>query len=89
MLKKSKSDKEPKLFEVDLKLEHVLNKKHPLYVLANEIDWASFEKEFSPLYSENGRPAAPIPPVTMKVGVISKKRNDLHGNRKINSSRPS
>lgn len=60
MLKKSEPENQPKLFEVDLKLENVLNEKHPLYVLANEIDWSSFEEKFSPLYSENGRPACPI-----------------------------
>ena len=49
MLKKSESDNDPKLFEVDLKLENVLNKKHPLYVLANEIDWGSFEEKLAPL----------------------------------------
>ena len=53
MLKKSEPDN-------DLKLENVLNKKHPLYVLANEIDWNGFEEKFAPLYSENGRPACPI-----------------------------
>lgn len=60
MLKESETNSEPKLFEVDLKLENVLNKKHPLFVLANEINWERFERKFAPLYSDNGRPACPI-----------------------------
>jgi IS5 family transposase len=28
-----------------------LSQKHPLYILANQIDWSVFEKTFSPLYS--------------------------------------
>ena len=60
MLKKSDPENDPKLFEIDLKLENVLNKKHPLYVLANEIDWNSLEQKFMPLYSDKGRPACPI-----------------------------
>ncbi len=35
--------------------------KHPLYILANKIDWGVFEKAFAPLYSARiGRPAKPI-----------------------------
>ncbi len=41
-------------------LEEQLNPKHPLYLLAHEIDWHYFEKEFSCLYSEKGRPAHSI-----------------------------
>lgn len=38
-----------------------LNQKHPLYLLANQIDWEIFEKAFTPLYSAHqGRPAKPI-----------------------------
>jgi len=38
-----------------------LNPSHPLYILANEIQWTIFEEEFSKLYcSNNGRPAKPI-----------------------------
>ena len=41
--------------------EEQLQPKHPLYLLANAIDWKTFEKAFSPLYSsENGAPAKPI-----------------------------
>lgn len=42
-------------------LESQLNQKHPLYLLANKIDWNVFEEAFSPLYCEdNGRPCKSI-----------------------------
>jgi IS5 family transposase len=40
--------------------EEQLNHKHPLYILANRIDWQKFEDAFSRLYSQEGRPAKPI-----------------------------
>ena len=42
-------------------LNQILNHKHPLYVLANNITWGVFEEEFGELYVENfGRPGLPI-----------------------------
>jgi IS5 family transposase len=41
-------------------LDELLNPKHELYLLSNEIDWDYFEEEFSPLYAKKGRPAHPI-----------------------------
>lgn len=42
-------------------LESQLNQKHPLYLLANKIDWNVFEEAFKDLYcANNGRPAKPI-----------------------------
>lgn len=42
-------------------LADTLNQRHPLYVLANRVDWQMFEDAFSPLYClDNGRPAKPI-----------------------------
>lgn len=42
-------------------LEDMLNHNHPLYRLANKINWRRFEDSFSPLYCRtNGRPAHPI-----------------------------
>ena len=39
-------------------LEAQLNKKHPLNLLANKIDWNVFEESFKGLYCDyNGRPA--------------------------------
>ena len=41
--------------------EDQLNPKHPLFQLANKIDWAGFDRDFMPLYcADNGRPAKPI-----------------------------
>ena len=40
--------------------EEQLSHSHPLYILANKIDWQIFEKAFVKLYSEEGRPAKPI-----------------------------
>ncbi len=49
---------QPSLFS---SLVDQLNPKHPLYLLADKIDWQRFEASFSPLYSaDNGRPAKPI-----------------------------
>src|SRR3989304_2842344 len=42
-------------------LEQILNHKHPLYLLANSIDWRVFEREFGKFYVENfGRPGLAI-----------------------------
>ena len=40
--------------------EEQLSHRHPLYILANQIQWDVFEKAFAPLYSDEGRPAKPI-----------------------------
>ena len=40
--------------------EEQLSHRHPLYILANKIDWNIFEETFSKLYSEEGRPGLPI-----------------------------
>jgi len=40
--------------------EEQLNHKHPLYILANQIDWKRFDVAFSKHYSQEGRPAKPI-----------------------------
>ena len=48
----------PSLFS---SLSDLLNSSHPLYKLADKIDWAKFDTAFEPLYSQNnGRPAKPI-----------------------------
>ena len=42
-------------------LEEQLNHCHPIYILANEIEWEKFERQFSKHYSEfKGRPAKAI-----------------------------
>ena len=41
-------------------LEQILNKKHPLYVLANKIDWSRFDKSFGERFvQKQGRPVLP------------------------------
>lgn len=41
-------------------LEQILNKRHPLYVLANKIDWSRFDKSFGELFVQRqGRPGLP------------------------------
>ena len=48
----------PSLFS---SLSDLLNSSHPLYKLADKIDWAKFDTAFEPLYSQNnGRPSKPI-----------------------------
>ena len=43
------------------RLDQILNHSHPLYQLANQIDWTFFEKQFGPTYDEKmGRPGKPI-----------------------------
>ena len=41
-------------------LEEQLSHRHPLYILANKINWNIFEEAFAKLYSEEGRPAKSI-----------------------------
>ena len=38
------------------RLDQILNRKHPLFILANQILWSVFDQKFGPLYSEKGRP---------------------------------
>jgi transposase, IS5 family len=41
--------------------EEQLNHKHPLYILANKINWQQFEEAFKDLYcGDNGRPGKPV-----------------------------
>jgi len=49
----------PDLFKS--RLDQILNRNHPLFVLANKIDWSFFEEEFGKTYVEDrGRPGKPI-----------------------------
>jgi len=58
MLAKKKTSNQSSFF---FSLEDTLNAKHPLYILANRVDWQQFETAFSLLYClDNGRPAKPI-----------------------------
>ena len=40
--------------------EEQLSHKHPLYILANKVNWKVFEEAFAKHYSHEGRPAKPI-----------------------------
>lgn len=41
-----------------LSLEQILDRKHPLYILANKIDWERFDKSYGALFAQrHGRPA--------------------------------
>ena len=67
--KPSPRHKQGHLFYKDL-LEQ-LNPKDPLLLLAQNIPWDMFEREFSPLYAEVGRPAKPI---RLMVGLLLLKQ---------------
>jgi IS5 family transposase len=41
------------------RLDQILDRKHPLFVLANQIDWSVFDNKFGRLYADKGRPALP------------------------------
>jgi IS5 family transposase len=48
--------------QVDLfrsRLDQILDRKHSLFVLANQIDWSVFDNQFGRLYADKGRPALP------------------------------
>ena len=58
MYKPSSNSRQASLF---WDLEAMLDSKHPLFKLANMIDWSLFEKSFAPLFcADNGRPPKPI-----------------------------
>lgn len=68
MIPKKKPQNQSSLF---FSFEDTLNSKHPLFILANRIDWASFETAFEPLYcKDNGRPGKPI---RLMVGLLMLK----------------
>ena len=58
MLPKSKNSAQSSFF---LGFEEQLSAKHPLYILANKIEWPVFENAFKKHYSSNmGKPSKPI-----------------------------
>lgn len=58
MLKKL--PKQPQLEMFKTVLTNFINPGHELCLLAKEINWASLEKEFEPLYGSVGRPSIPV-----------------------------
>ncbi len=58
---KPQDQKEPQGDLFQTRLDQILNKQHPLFKLAQSIDWPMFEKEFGDLFvSDFGRPGLPI-----------------------------
>jgi IS5 family transposase len=57
MLSKKQSTAQPGFYST---FEEQLSHAHPLYILANQIDWKIFDEAFAKLYSQQGRPAKPI-----------------------------
>ena len=58
MLGKIKPNNQQNLFKT--RLTDLINLRHPLVKLANELSWDTMELEFQNLYSEQGRPSIPI-----------------------------
>lgn len=49
---------DPDLFRS--RLDQILDGRHPLFILANQMDWSVFDEKFGPTYVENkGRPGKP------------------------------
>ena len=42
------------------RLDTLLSKRHELFRLAEEVDWAWIEQQLASYYAENGRPSVPI-----------------------------
>ncbi len=57
MLHKKKNERQIGFYST---FEEQLSHSHPLYRLANQIQWIIFEEAFGKLYSREGRPAKPI-----------------------------
>lgn len=58
MIAKKKPENQASLF---FSLEDTIDRRHPLFIFAQSIDWPMFEREFSKHYSsESGRHAKPI-----------------------------
>lgn len=58
MIGKSPNRTTPEIFRP--MLTDFIDRGNELALLADNIDWQYFEREFAPLYSKNGRPARPI-----------------------------
>jgi IS5 family transposase len=50
----------PQLSFLYPRLTDLLDLSQELCLLSNKIDWNYFEREFNPLYSDQGRPGLPI-----------------------------
>lgn len=61
-------------------LKQLLNPDHPLYQLADQIDWSVFDQQFAELYSATGRPAHPV---RLMVGLLILKQLDDLGDETV------
>ena len=53
------TDQQRDLFRIEL--EHLVDRRHPLVQLADQIQWAEFDAAFAPLFcADNGRAACPV-----------------------------
>lgn len=65
MIPKQKTRNQKSLF---FSFEETLDSHHPLFILANCIDWSIFEQAFLPLYcQDNGRA---VKPIRLMVGLL-------------------
>ena len=55
--KKPRQQDQAELFRS--RLDQILDRKHPLFVLADQMDWSVFDTKFGRLYADKGRPALP------------------------------
>ena len=62
------------------RLREQLNPEHPLYLLADKIDWSEYEQAFGQQYSHTGRPAHPI---RLMVGLLILKQLDNLGDETV------
>lgn len=65
MLAKPKDKQQTSFFST---FEEQLNHHHPLYILANRVDWKKFEEAFKKHYSETM--GAPAKPIRLMVGLL-------------------
>ncbi len=78
MIGKSRNQNQGNLFSTALR--NLLNPDHPLYLLADEIDWTEFEASFSKHYSHTGRPSVPI---RLMVSLLILKQLDNLGDETV------
>ncbi len=57
-MKPGKRPELPQLFQS--RLDQILNRNHPLFILADKIDWSVFDDAFGKTYSDQGAPGKPI-----------------------------
>lgn len=56
-MKPQKSTHDPELDLFKIELERIIDRRHPLVQLANQINWEVFEGRFEKYFSDEGRPA--------------------------------